>query len=891
MSHGTNREPRWEQSLKVALLAAALLFLAAGWLSRARVSAQSLPEAVEAINKARVTTRIMFVTAHPDDEQAGLLAYLSRGLDADVALLTVTRGQGGQNALGPEQNGELGVIRTTELLAADSHYGVRQYFTRAVDTGFSKSPERTMKIWGTTLPMEDMVRAIRTYRPDVVINGWGGVRNGHGQHQATGILTPQAVEAAADPAKFPEQIAEGLPAWKVRLVVRPIGFGPPPAAEGAQPPTGRGGAPAGTGAQQAPQQTPQAPRQQPPAQDPRALSLPSTDVSPLWGTSYNQLGAEGHDEHRSQGTPALFGAGFFRRPAVLIPEDPKAPKIDARELNQSITSLAAHYASLQSDMAQPLQSTDDALAAAVKSMLALDRVAAANSIAQAGQQLADLRAKVAAHNGDDTGAALWELDRVRERIDHALDEVVAPTIALNADRHELVAGEGFNVDLSFPDKPAAPVQWTVDADSLEVPRGWKVTVAETKPGSNTYKFAIAIPADATAPTSPGDAILPWPPPLAKLSLHTKLNGYEFRVEKIVENSETKTTGIATYPLELVPAVTLIVEPQQVMAPIQHAQAPVELLARVSYHATKPAQVSVGIDAPEGWKVSSVAPLQASMPGDQLVRYMVTPPAKTAIAAYPLHPYAKIGDTEFRTSLQPIPTLPTRDFSESADAEVHVLNLNVPAGLRIGYIDANSDLLPEALRRVGVQVDMLDEVALAFGDLSRYDAIVVGLRAYELRPDVMRANPRLLDYAQHGGTLLVQYQRDFAWNKLKPGPYPAEMAIGGTRVTDAQSPVTLLAPQDALLTTPNKISLDDFQGWVQERGIYFWDKWDPHYTPLIGLTDQGEAETKSALMYTRYGKGLYIYTGLVFFRELPAGVPGAYRLFVNLLSQTRHAPAK
>src|SRR5271170_3939743 len=282
------------------LLVTVLALFACAALWRARVSAQSLPQAVEAIGKARVATRIMFTTAHPDDEQAGLLAYLARGLNADVAILTITRGQGGQNAIGPEQNGELGTIRTTELLAADSHYGVHQFFTRAVDTGFSKSPERTMKIWGTTLPLEDMVRAIRTYRPQIVINGWGGVKNGHGQHQASGILTPQAVAAAADPTKFPEQIAEGLPAWKVPVSVRPVGFGPP-GAEGRGAPT---------------------------APPPGSLQLPANDISPLWGESYNELGAEGHQEHRSQGTPALFGNAFFRRPALLVSEDPNT-KIDA----------------------------------------------------------------------------------------------------------------------------------------------------------------------------------------------------------------------------------------------------------------------------------------------------------------------------------------------------------------------------------------------------------------------------------------------------------------------------------------------------------------------------------------------------------------------------------
>jgi LmbE family N-acetylglucosaminyl deacetylase len=228
----------WE--FPAILVVFAAVSIAATLLAQSRPGF-ALADSVEAINQARVATRILYITAHPDDEDSGLLAYLARGIDADVALLTITRGQGGQNAVGPEQDGQLGVVRTTELLEAGKHYGVHQYFTRAVDTGFSKSPKWTMAIWGDTLPMEDMVRVIRTYRPDVVINGWGGVKGGHGQHQASGILTPTAVAEAADPAKFPDQIHEGLPAWKTSLELRPanFAFGPPPAAGGeatARPP-------------------------------------------------------------------------------------------------------------------------------------------------------------------------------------------------------------------------------------------------------------------------------------------------------------------------------------------------------------------------------------------------------------------------------------------------------------------------------------------------------------------------------------------------------------------------------------------------------------------------------------------------------------------------------
>ncbi len=273
-------------------------------------------------------------------------------------------------------------------------------------------------------------------------------------------------------------------------------------------------------------------------------------------------------------------------------------------------------------------------------------------------------------------------------------------------------------------------------------------------------------------------------------------------------------------------------------------------------------------------------------GDQLVRFVLTPPAGVADGAYTLHPFAKLGEATFRTSLEPIPTLATRDWSTSRTiVTVHVADLNVPASLHVGYIAAADDLIPDDLRQIGIQVDLLNEAALAFGDLGHYDAIIVGLRGYELRGDVARANPRLLDYVRNGGTLVVQYQREPVWNKYKPAPYPASMPNTAGRTTNPNSPVEFLAQQNPLLNTPNKITLDDFKGWQQERGTYYWGTWDSQYVPILGLTDPNEKMESGALVYTKYGKGVYIYAGLVFFRELPAGVPGAYRLFVNLLSQT------
>jgi LmbE family N-acetylglucosaminyl deacetylase len=813
------------------------------------ISAQSLPETVEAINKAQVSTRILFITAHPDDEWASLLTYLSRGLNADVALLTITRGQGGQNAIGPEQGNELGVIRTEELLAADKHYGVRQFFTRAMDTGYLKTPEQARKIWGG-VALEDMVRVIRTLRPQVVINGWGGVHSGHGHHQESGILTPQAVAAAADPKMFPEQIAEGLPAWKVPLDLR-----------GARDNL--------TG----------------------AVEMPINDVSPLWGKSYVDMGMEGHEQHRSQGTPSFFGNPFFRRPIYLVRENEKgdpAGAFDAKLLAEPLRALGERFPNSSEALAQGLSTAGVNLEAARNAALALRRTIAAACLASAGAEIGKLRDQISKRSGGEGSAQLlWELEREREKIDLALNYDIALPMVVEADRHELVAGENFSVDVSVLGKPAVPVKWVLDASSVLVPQDWKVNADKSSDGKS-YKFNVEIPASAVPPSSPGDVILPYPPPLVRIAPKVEVDGYSFAFPQTVESMKATTTGIDTYPLELVPAVTLTLDPQQIMVPAERASQPVQLLARVRYHGTKPANVSVGLDAPKGWNVPPIAPLDFTGAGDQLIRYSITPSAGVAPGAYPLHPYAELNGQKFRTSLEPIPTLPTHDWSEPADVTVHIMSLIVPAHLRVGYIAASNDPIPDTLRQIGIQVDMLDEVALAFEDLSRYDAIVVGIRAYDLRPDLMRSNRRLLDYVKQGGSLIVQYQRDPQW--VSAMPYPATMPGQTSRVTDANSPVHFLAPDNPLLNSPNKITLADFEGWDQERGLYFLGTFDSHYQPVLGLTDPGEPETNGSLVYAHYGKGVYIYTGLSFFRELPAGVPGAYRLFVNLLSQTQHAQA-
>ncbi len=813
--------------------------LATAWPAPAH--AQSLPEKVEAIDRARIATRILYVTAHPDDESSSALTYLARGLHADVALLSVTRGEGGQNALGPEQGRPLGILRTGELLKATQQYGVSLFFTRAPDFGYSKSAEETLRIWDETA-LTDLVRVFRTFRPQIVINQWGGVHSGHGQHQAAGLLTPRAVAAAADPKAFPEQFAEGLAPWRVSQVLQ----------------MSRGESAGG-------------------------YRLPSDQISPLWGKSYDELGREGFANHRTQGILAFLDSPFLRRPIYLILLEGR--KLDPASLAEPLVSLSDRFPSLVSFLHPALERTDKDLAAARAAALRLDWGGCARRLAEAGKEIAALEARMKpdARPGTEADGALRELRRVRTKIDRALELAEAVRLEARADRNELVAGETFGVQVERRMRVVGS-SGGAGRPELVLPAGWQVTQQEIS--SDGARFTVAIPPGAKPAASPDDAIEPWPAPLVRVRMPIRIEGYSFEAEEPAVARRATSTRVDVLPLELVPAVSLAVEPRQIVLRENEPAKTVELMARVRYAATSAAKIAVGLDAPAGWQVAAVAPLDFLGPGDQLVRFVVTPPARLAAGAYELKPYARRGEELFRTSREPLPTLPARSWSEPAEATVHLLELAVLEQLRVGYVAAENDPIPETLRQIGIHVELLDEAALAFGDLGRFDAIAIGIRAYELRDDLARANPRLLDYVTRGGTLIVQYQRDFIWNRLQPAPYPATMSQPAARITDEHSPVRFLLPESSLLNFPNRITASDFEGWVQERGLYFWSKFDSHYSGVLGMRDPGEGEETGGLVYTRLGKGIYLYTGLAFFRQLPAGVPGAYRLFVNLLSQSK-----
>ncbi len=855
-----------------------------------------LPETLEAIERARVVTRVLYVTAHPDDEPGPVLAWLARGAYAHVALLSLTRGEGGQNALGPEQAPQLGLLRTEELLAAARYYGVRVYFAGAADFGYCKDPEEALRKWGQPV-LSNMVRVIRQFRPHIVINNWGGVSSGHCQHQAAGILTPQAVEAAADAKRFPEQIKDSPREWRAGHVLQ--------FPRAALP--GSGAARSGAGS---------------PAAEPEPLHLPTNDVSPVWGQTYNEIGVEGYTQHRTQGVEGVRQSAFIRRlrQFQVVQGGPLASGgFSMPLLSLRVFFRAARNSSPRSPNAtsfrfsQSLVPLNEALERAREAVTKHNWQKASVDLAAAGSAISEPMGRTTGAADESIPDMLWEMGQVRRRIDHALALAAGARVVATADRGEITPGGTFTVRVETMSRAIVPVKWSEPA--LEVPPGW--TVQRMPPperrDDQVPRFTVSVPPDARPNGEFLFGIEPWPAPLVRARLRGSLQGYSFEVVQPVTAQRFSTTRVDTLPLVLVPAVTLTPEPPQFVLAQDKPAAQLELRARVRYYGGAAAQVAVGVDVPAGWTAPPPVTLEfaaagadPSAAGDHLVRFALTPPPGLRPGSYPLRPWARHGGQRYQTSLEPLPTLPTRLWSEPATVTARVFALSVPAGLRVGYIAAENDPIPEALRQIGVQVQLLDEAALAFGDLSRYDAIAVGIRAYELRGDLMRANQRLRDYAAAGGTLVVQYQRGNVWNALRPAPYPAsvgERAPGAApssapahpgglrpvreaRVTDENSPVRLLRPDHPALSFPNKIGPSDFEGWVQERGLYFWDKFDAQYEPLLAMNDPGEMETTGAVVYARVGQGHYVFTGLSLFRQLPAGVPGGYRLLVNLLSLSK-----
>lgn len=820
-----------------------------------------------------VDERLLVVGAHPDDEDTALLALVSRGLGGEAAYMALSRGEGGQNVVGPELGADLGLIRTQELLAARRVDGGRQYFSRAFDFGYTTSLAETLEKWPKAALLEDVVRVIRRFRPQVIVSVFpNDGRGGHGQHQAAGVVAHEAFKAAGDPKAFPELAKQGLPPWKAQALYRETWFD----------------------------------------REATTMTLPIGVIDPLSGHSIYQIAAASRSRHRSQSMGRLEEIG--PREARLAWVAGAGGKEATQPFAGVDTRLRAIAALLpegeaRSEVATELDLAERSAAAARAHLAPEDLAAAAPDIAAAAQHL-ELARERAARLGAAGEAAVEILEEKLAYAHRALAAAAGLVVDATTARAAVVPGEPVKIKLAVWNAGTGKVRLEgLSAQSFD---GWKVDVPalaprDLAPGELYEATLEADPTAAATPTQPyflrrprhgemydwsdADPLLrgePFGPPPVVVAADLTIAGTRAHLlrEAVFRTSE-EAVGEVRQPLRAVPAVEVAVEPHLLVWPLTQA-APRALRVELQSNSGKPLAGELRVQPPAGWPAVAAQPF--SLAAGERASFAVTllppqPPQPIVAQRAVVRVEAAVTGGATYGEAAPVidlPHIPPTPRVKPAAVDLVVADIRLPALRRLGYVRGASDEVPEALEQIGLPVELLAPATLASGDLSRYDAIVIGSRAYETSEALRRANPRLLEYVRGGGLVIVQYQQ-YPFVDGKFAPLSFDIARPHDRVTDENAPVTVLAPQSPVFTTPNRIGPDDWKGWVQERGLYFAHSFDPGYTPLLEMADKGQAPQRGSLLVAKVGAGTYVYTGLAFFRQLPAGVPGAYRLFANLLA--------
>jgi LmbE family N-acetylglucosaminyl deacetylase len=796
-----------------------------------------------ALRRLGVVGRVLYVAAHPDDENTNLLAYLENVALVRTAYLSLTRGDGGQNLIGAEQGPELGLIRTQELLAARRIDGAEQFFTRARDFGFSKSPEETLRLWGKDAVLADVVTVIRRFRPDVIITRFQPEKTDtHGHHTASAMLAAEAFRAAADPKFHPEELTGGLEAWQARrLLWNKSSWNLKP--------------------------------------DEDLSDFAKLDVgvyNPVLGLSMGEIAAESRSMHKSQG----FGVAPARGPIVeyfkVLDSAPKAkpPKpigpLDGLDLTWARFPKTSRVRALAEKAARGFEPAKPQ--ASIPALLELDRaldaVPDASFRSQRKYEVAELSFACAGLFLEATAAAYevapgQPLDVTATVINRSPTKVALRSIQLPFE-----AGPTSFEDESIAGKPFETKHTIhVPADRAPTTPYW----LDGAPEAGLYRTPDA--RDVGAPESP-DALV--------ATFKLVIDGRELSYARPVTFKWTDPVmGERHRAVETTPAVSVRPDASVLMFP---DAAPRPLAVRLVAGAPGVAGV-VRPAAPAGWAVEpATAPFSLAKKGaEATVTFHLRPVAKGA-AAGTVRVVAEVGGAKYARGVVHIDHAHIPIQTWLADADVRLVPLALEkGGARIGYVPGPGDEVPASLRRVGYEVTLLDDAGLTAASLARFDAVVTGVRAFNTSERLRAAHAALMSYVENGGTLVVQYNTN---NRLAPltdavGPWPFE--IGRDRVTDETAPVAFTAPAAPALTTPNALGPRDFDDWIQERGLYFAETWDPRYQTVLSMHDPDEKPLAGALLWARHGKGTFVYTGLAFFRQLPAGVPGAYRLFANLLA--------
>jgi LmbE family N-acetylglucosaminyl deacetylase len=788
--------------------------------------------------------RVLVIGAHPDDEDTELLAWLARGKGAEAAYLALNRGEGGQNLVGGELGESLGLLRTEELLSARRLDGARQYFTRAYDFGFSKTLDDTWAQWPQDSILKDVVRIVRKFRPQIIVTIFTGTpRDGHGQHQAAGWAARAAFAAAGDSTRFPElKSEEGLAAWTPLKLYQSTRFNGLPT----------------------------------------TLTLDGGALDRVTGLTYHQLAMASRSRHRSQNMGQLqsLGPSAIKMALVTDRTGKGAGGLFAGVDTTLVPVLGAAAARAYGSQVAHIRSVPDSLAPA-----ALD---SASRILGSARSMAPALRDQARHLSRARAIALGIAEDATAADDH-----VTPGQTLDV---TIMAANGGARAVSITDSLAAPSGWTVTHGSSSGPmtaapgtvasRPIHVTVPPTAEATTPY--FLREPRDGDLYRWPASARASWgdpfePPPLrAELALP----GDAVPVEReVTRQTNDQVIGEVRLPVVVQPAIDVRVDRDTVLLPAG-AEHRLRLLVSVDHAARDTVRGEVRIEVPAGWREPEPQPFVFTREDERdAYAFDVTIPAAASAGRYALRAVAVTADgRRFSEGLRSLAYghVRPRSWTQPASVSVVLANLALPSLKAVGYIRGAADRVPEALLAAGIPVTVLTPGQLENGDLSRFDAIVVGPRAYEIDAALVQHNRRLLDYVKAGGLLLVQYQQ-YQFIQGGYAPLPLTIARPHDRVTDEHSPVTMLDPQSPVFTAPNAITPSDWDNWIQERGLYFAHTWDDGYTPLLAMHDPGEAPMKGSLLVANVGKGRYVYTGLAFFRELPAGVPGAFRLFANLLA--------
>ena len=892
----------------------------------------------QSLKRLGTTASVMIIVAHPDDEDGALLTYLSRVLGVRASLLTLTRGEGGQNALGEESYDALGLIRTSELLKASEYYGAKQLWGTEADFGFSKTQEESFAKWGHDRVLYDAVLAVRRERPQIIVSTFvGGVSDGHGHHQVSGEIAQEVFKAAGDPSVFPDQLKkyELLP-WQPLAVYSRTPFARIEDGKMFDYATGKWA----------------------PARFKNYVTgewiegAPSTDVTiqvgaldPVLGRSPAQIAREGWGQQKSQNggaDPALGGpvSSSYHLWAVA-PEAAAKPDMNSRNddlfHNSKVnidTSVAGLAALVKENppvwITTSLNQIDAGLRRFESGRQGQNCVAAAHKLAPIYEQALGLYGKVFDYNrnAELKSNLLVELDVKIEQFQLAFKELLGldmiafrtnsasvleggPFRGGSADEMPRSVAPGENFRVRVHTSQATEETQLRDVFLIDSCRPWfdhKCAPWDHDiPGHKidfmnrtTDTFFLVHAPDNAEPTQPYftrpnieqpyyDLTHPEyrlrsfaPYPLAAWAEFT-FDGLPIRIGQVVQALQ-RVPGIGGVyePLVVTPSIGVRMETEARILPLDGSALPV----RVTVHTQAAAEGTLSLQLPAGWTSQPAeAHFHRDNAGDTEPLLFSVTPAGAVSGAYAINAIARSGGRDYQTGWQSVgyPGLRPYNQYKSTQLKTRKVDVKLAAGLRIGYVMGTGDLVPEAIEGLGSAAHLLTASELASGDLSAWNVIVIGIRAYFARPELTRAQPRLDEFVRRGGTLIVQYQTGNF-----PAPFPLSMSRMAERVVDETAPVKLLDPSHSLLNWPNVIGDADFDGWIEERGHSFLDSWDAHYTALTETADPGQDPQRGGLLVAHPGKGTYIYVAYALYRQLPELVPGAYRLLANLLSAGQKA---